>query len=449
MTTKYTKPDLSPASGNALFRANIPENFELPPCGIEDVDRAIFKLFDEQLPLFYEHKGNTERIPVIFATGERAFVLRRNKPLTDRHGALILPLVSILRSGLSQEKTAGGFGVGPGTGRQEIMRRKHADSIELFKEINAEGLQNQENVVNSVKHVGPSVRDYRRNVSSPVVLNDFKSPVTEIITMSNPRYFSATYEITLWAQYLQQMNGIIEAIITNYTNGPSKSFRLESDKGYWFVGYTDPAFNGDLNFDSMTDAERIVKYNFSISVNGYIINPEFPGSQTTVRRTLSAPKISFDTNLSNSSQQTIVATVSGNPSHHQNQDLEHVDDPLPGSSVGGVKIPSAGVTGRASSGPGSTGKFVGGSGGTAGSSSQNVEGATGLSGTNSATIGGTSSSVVNPKPGSPTSLGGVEFTRVERFVDPFTGEVTFRKVLVKTKTSRHGEKVHDLITLKS
>ena len=106
-----------------------------------------------------------------------------------------MPLVSILRSGLSQEKTAGGFGVGPGTGRQEIMRRKHADSIELFKEINAEGLQNQENVVNSVKHVGPSVRDYRRNVSSPVVLNDFKSPVTEIITMSNPRYFSATYEI--------------------------------------------------------------------------------------------------------------------------------------------------------------------------------------------------------------------------------------------------------------
>ena len=429
MTTKYTKPDLSPASGNALFRANIPEDFSLPPCGIEDVDRAIFKLFDEQLPLFFEHKDKTERIPVIFATGERAFILRRNKPLTDRHGALILPLVSILRTGLSQDKTAGGFGVGPGNGRQEIMRRKHTDSLDVLRETNAEGLQNQDNVVNSVKHAGPSLRDYRRNVSSAVVLNDFKSPVTEIISMSNPRYFSVTYEITLWAQYLQQMNSIIEAIITNYTNGPSKSFRIESDKGYWFVGYTDPAFNGALNFDSITDAERIFKYNFIISVNGYIINPEFPGSQTTVRRTLSAPKISFDTSLSNSSQQTIVATVSGNPAHHQNQDLEHVDDPLPGSSVGGVKIPSAGVTGN--------------------SQAQAVEGSSGLSGTNSATIGGTSSNAVNPKPGSPTSIGGVEFTRVEKYVDPFTGEVTFRKVLVKTKTSRHGEKVHDLITLKS
>lgn len=429
MTTKYTKPDVSPASTNRMYRADIPEDFKLPSCGIEDVDKAIFKLFDEQLPLFFEHKETTERIPVIFATGERAFILRRNKPLTDRHGALILPLVSILRSGLSQEKAAGGFGVGTGNGRQEIYRRKHSDSVQIFNENNEDGLQNQANVVNSDKHQGPSVRDYRRNVSSAIIKNDFSSPVTEIITMENPRYFSATYEITLWTQYLQQMNGLLEAIWSNYTHGPSKSFRLESDKGYWFVGYVDPSLTGDLNFDSMTDAERIVKYNFSISVNGYIINPEFPGSQSTVRRTLSAPKISFDTSLSNSSQQTIVGTISGKPEHHQNSDLEHIDDPLPGAGIGGVKVPSAGVTGN--------------------TESQSVEGSSGLSGTNSATIGGTNSNAINPKPGSPTSLNGVEFTKVEKYVDPFTGEVTFRKVLVKTKLSRHGEKVHDIINIGS
>ena len=42
MSTKYTKPDITPGSPNALYRANIPEDFELPSCGIEDVDRAIF-----------------------------------------------------------------------------------------------------------------------------------------------------------------------------------------------------------------------------------------------------------------------------------------------------------------------------------------------------------------------------------------------------------------------
>ena len=448
MSSKYTKPDISPGSTNSMFRANIPDDFHLPPCGIEDVDRAVFKLFDEDLPLFFETKDKTERIPVIFATGERAFVLRRNKPLTDRHGALILPLVSILRSGLSQEKTAGGFGVGPGNGSQEIFRRKHIDSMALFEENNAEGLLNQANAVTENKHVGPSVRGKGRNVSKAIIKNSFSSPVTEIISMSNPRYFSATYEITLWAQYLQQMNGIIEAIITNYTNGPSKSFRLESDKGYWFVAYTDPTFNGDLNFDSMTDAERIVKYNFSISVNGYIINPEFPGSQTTVRRTLSAPKISFDTDLSNTSQLPLVATISGKPEHHQNSDLEHIDDPVPGAGIGGIKVPSVGVTGN--------------------SSGQPVEGSSGVGGTASATIGGTKSASINPNPVSPTSLiagdpdsagsagsqggsnsGIIQYTRLEKYVDPFTGEVSYRKVLIKTKSSRHGEKVHERINIGS
>ena len=419
MSTKYTKPDIAPASPNSMARANMPEDFTLPPCGIEDVDRAIFKLFDEQLPLFVEVKGNTERIPVIFATGERAFILRRNKPLTDRHGALILPLVSILRSNLTQEKTAGGFGVGPGTGSQEIFRRKHTDSIDIFNETNAEGLLNQRNVVNSEKHVGPSVRGYRRNVAGPVIKNEFNSPVTEIITMTNPRYFSATYEITLWTQYLQQMNNVIEAIVTNYTNGPSKSFRLESDKGYWFVGYVDPAFGGELNFDAMTDDERIVKYNFSISVNGYIINPEFPGSVSSVRRTLSAPKISFDTKLNSSSQQSVVAVISGRPEHHQNSDLEHVDDPLPGSAVGNVKVPSAGVGASAQA--------------------QAVEGDIGLAGTADANVGGTSASATN---GSPD-----EFARLEKYVDPFTGETVLRRVVLKTKNSRHGEQVHNLITL--
>jgi len=419
MSTKYTKPDISPQSPNGLYRADIPEGIELPSCGIEDVDRAVFKLFDQQIPLYYKQKDNTERIPVIFATGERAFVLRRKKPLTDRHGALILPLVSILRSGLDQSPTAGGFGVSPGNGTMEISRRKFADSIDVFNENNAEGLLNQTNVVNSNKHVGPSLRGYRANVSSPVVKNELSSPVTEIISMPSPRYFSVTYEITFWAQYLQQMNDMLEAVMSTYNVNPAKSFRLESDKGYWFVGFVDSPLSGDLNFDSMTDAERIVKYNFSISVNGYIINPEFPGSMNLLRRTLSAPKISFDTKLNNSSQQTVVGIVSGNPEDYINSDLEDVNEPLPGAGVGGIKLPSAGIT--------------------AGSQSNPIEGDIGLKGSADASIGGTTSGQVN---GSPD-----EYARLEKYVDPFTGEVIYRRVVLKTKNSRYGEQVHNLITL--
>lgn len=419
MSISYTKPDISPASSNPIYRSSIPEDFTLPSCGIEDVDRAIFNLFESQIPLYSETKGETKRIPVIFATGERAFVLRRNKPLTDKNGALILPLVSILRSGLDQGPTAGGFGVSPGDGQLEISRRKYIDSADIYSEQNLEGLLNQPNVVNSDKHNGPSRRNYRRNFGGAVINNKGTAPVTEIISIPSPRYFSVTYDITFWAQYLQQMNDMLEAVMSTYNINPSRSFRMETDKGYWFVGYVDQAFNGDLNFDSMTDAERIVKYNFSISVNGYIINPDFPGSQSTLRRTLSAPKISFDTKLNNSSAQTIVSVLSGEPEHYINQDLETIDEPSPGSSIGGRRVPSVGVTANTSGGT--------------------FDGDIGLENSATATIGGQTlpAAVNNP----------TEYARLENYTDPFTGETRYRKVLLKTENSRQGEQVHKIINL--
>ena len=39
----------------------------VPPCSIEDVDRALFNLFNKDLDLFYNENGkNTKRIPIIF-----------------------------------------------------------------------------------------------------------------------------------------------------------------------------------------------------------------------------------------------------------------------------------------------------------------------------------------------------------------------------------------------
>ena len=111
--------------------------------------------------------------------------------------------------------------------------------------------------------------------------------------------------------------------------------------------------------------------------------------------------------------------MSGNPEDYINSDLEDVNEPLPGAGVGGIKLPSAGIT--------------------AGSQSNPVEGDIGLKGSADASIGGTTSGQVN---GSPD-----EYARLEKYVDPFTGEIIYRRVVLKTKNSRYGEQVHNLITL--
>ena len=66
---------------------NVPEDFFIPPCGIEDVDRAIFNLFDKKLKLEVQVNEKTTKVPVVFAAGERDTV----EPRLGNSGCTIHP----------------------------------------------------------------------------------------------------------------------------------------------------------------------------------------------------------------------------------------------------------------------------------------------------------------------------------------------------------------------
>ena len=122
MSTRYYKNKNDGTSRSAGYEgSNIPDDFNVPSCTIEDVDRALFDLFDKQLPFTYKHKEGTKRAPVIFASGERFAVLRRKEPLRDKSGALVLPLVSIMRTGISQVPT---MGAGTSQNTPHVVKRK-------------------------------------------------------------------------------------------------------------------------------------------------------------------------------------------------------------------------------------------------------------------------------------------------------------------------------------
>ena len=104
MSTREDKKKISQGSvGLGLEGSSYPVDLEIPTCSIEDVDRSLFNLLNEQLPFQYDNKGTQKRVPVIFATGERFAVLRRREPLRDKNNALILPLISVMRTGISQD----------------------------------------------------------------------------------------------------------------------------------------------------------------------------------------------------------------------------------------------------------------------------------------------------------------------------------------------------------
>ena len=89
---------------------NIPEDFDFPSIGIENIDRAVFDLFDKKLQFETTSKGVSKKVPVIFATGERFALTRRTNPIRDRNNTNILPLISIVRENIDIGSSQAGKG---------------------------------------------------------------------------------------------------------------------------------------------------------------------------------------------------------------------------------------------------------------------------------------------------------------------------------------------------
>ena len=329
--------------------------FLIPTCTVEDVDRALFNLFDVDLDLFYKHEGAVVRVPVVFATGERFAILSRNKPLRDKNDTLILPLVSIARSSISKDMTRG-LATNQ-TAPVTIKRRLSKEDVEYQRIMNKEALRNQDDRAHNAHMIGsdrgqgtkPGQIASRRNApqTAPayragklLTEPDLRNNIYEIFELPNVRYYTATYDVTIWTQYTQQMNDLLMSFMNASHTNSKMSFRIETSKGYYFVAYLDSALSPGNNFDDFTDSERIVRCSFTMSVPAYILSPDFVGSRNEIRRFISAPQISFDMQAVYAplTQTKVTPVASGDPGDYTLEDLGAEDEPIPGQAIGGSAV---------------------------------------------------------------------------------------------------------------
>ena len=387
-------------------KGEAPDDFEIPSCTIEDVDRALFNLFDKQLPFVYRHKEGTKKSPVIFATGERFAVLRRKEPLRDKSGAIVLPLISIMRTGLSQTPT---MGAGTNQIQEHTIKKRISPDDPIYQRlVNKVNLKNSDNLVSNEARIqyptlltgsDPGrIASRRSETQTPlairkgeVLTSELGNNIFEIITMPPPKYFTATYEVTFWTQYTTQMNEMIMTMMTKYQSYSQRSFRIETDKGYWFVAYVAENLTPGNNFDDFTDSERLVRYSFEITIPAYIVGSAFKGAENRLRKFVSAPQISFDSDVFTDSYVTDPPAniPSGDPKNFILDDMRTMEENIPGQAMANAR-----------------GK---------------------IGGKPVANIGGTTSD-------SDTQI-------IEVLHDPFTGQSVKKKVLVKSRLRRSGETV--------
>lgn len=305
--------------------SNAAEDFDIPSVGIEDIDRAVFKLFNEQLSFEVTHKGTTQKVPVIFAAGERFALTRRKNPIRDRNNALILPVISIMRKDIDFSPSQANKGTAIAFREQQsyIVRYRLNERDRRFQNIiNKQNIKNQKSVSSQnnfqitstpEKQSKPGTVSTRRgsanigadsgafiDVISETTLSNAKvslgenlrKNIFEVFEVPYPEFVAVTYDVVFWTQYMQQSNQMLETLIMNFT-GQGEEIPMKTDGGYELVAFFASPFASNSNLDEFTENERIIKHSFSITVPGYIINPKHPGMPKLIRKYVSAPQINF------------------------------------------------------------------------------------------------------------------------------------------------------------
>ena len=259
---------------------NVPEAFHIPAAGIEDVDRAIYDLFETQIPFQVTQRGNqggltqpakgaseaVVKVPVIFATGERFAHVKKLLPFRDSNNTIILPVISVGRKSLS----VGTPQIMPG-----ITHRGVSDFV-LTRRLAKED-RDYQRLLNKMKY---------RNASDIASRSNF---ALQDIAPGNQAVPG-----TIASRRNGNMNTLIEIFLTART-GVGQEYKIKSKKGYFYIAELESAAALNNNTDSFADEERIIKTSFTLNVMGYIIATQHPGQTSPFRRFLSAPVIDFQT----------------------------------------------------------------------------------------------------------------------------------------------------------
>lgn len=310
MTTRFDAKDEKNygVSGINSGYDGLKSDLSIPSCGIEDVDVALFNLFDKEIRPAVGGQDSSElkKVPIIFAAGEKWALLKNGRPIRDKTNTLILPLITIMRKTLTQQQDdITGRGINQQTGEIVVKRRLDSSDRNYQNLINKFFILNQTNVAVSGSVNLPSdqlttarkigkLENSQASRSGALLSSSRKNNIFETIVLPSPQFYTAMYDVTIWTQYTQHMNQIIEKLVSSFLP-QAQSWKLTTPKGYWFIASVEGGdFNIETNFDDMSSAERYIKSTISIKVPAYVFASSAPGVPVPVKRYVSSPIVDFN-----------------------------------------------------------------------------------------------------------------------------------------------------------
>ena len=76
---------------------------------IETIDFSVHDWLNDRMDIFCETNKGFRKVPVLWVAGERAHQIKSNKDLRDDNGALIFPIITLKRDGITKDPSRKGM----------------------------------------------------------------------------------------------------------------------------------------------------------------------------------------------------------------------------------------------------------------------------------------------------------------------------------------------------
>lgn len=259
------------------------ENIDYKGVYIETIDRAVRDWFDKTVNARVK-SANDEliKVPVQFSQGERWAVGRFRQGFRDSNGVLILPIIAVRRTNISPDPTKMALGT-------------QTENIQISKLIDPKS--------NDIKNLeGLKPEQFRRKYPA----------IYDVYTIPFPNSLIANYQVVIQAQYISQMNEMLQKIwrsldiqksfVAPFENDGRQPPRVDQFGGPYreaaplhapyVVGFLEGDASDAGNFEEFTDSERIIKYTTNISVP-FVLHTSPEGQPPAVQVTRTAYKAVF------------------------------------------------------------------------------------------------------------------------------------------------------------
>ena len=237
-------------------------NFTLQEVGmlsstIETIDYSIMSWLKEDLNLSAKTNAGYTQVPVYWQTPERAFQVKEERSLRDENGSIILPVISIERTGIVKDPDRkGGF-------QAQIFSDKkdgRTGRLVIAKKIKQDKTRNFAVATGTRSTTEGVLQKYFPRINKQVVIQTLSIPI--------PVYVNLEYKITIKTEFQQQMNSLMQPFMAR--TGQINSFLMRRN-GHIYEAFIDQNFAHNNNAAELNEDNRMYSTDITIRVLGYLV----------------------------------------------------------------------------------------------------------------------------------------------------------------------------------